>query len=210
MKILSGLLFFLVAFYLTSGQAQEQEVVEYETVKPDIIAMPAEEDDFYTGKDVVPLTKELSVTESAQENSSDLDVIDDSDTPEELACDDKRLKKQVERFIYKNINKKETNSAVEKRKRLLLVRNMADFTEVDEDDKNLQKNFNIAATVAYLKINQHRKIHKICRSANNETAESLEDIYIAVYPFAGYYKVVVANLVPTPEQADEATFIFNW
>lgn len=208
MKILATALFFLAVINPLASQAQA--VVEYDMTKPPIVPLSAEEDDLYTGSDIIPLTKELSITESAQENSSGLNVMDDTDTPEALACTDERLKKQVERFIYKNINKKETNSAIEKRKRLLLVRNMADFTEVGEDDKNLKKNFDIAAAVAYLKINQHRKIHKICRSAHNESTDGLEDIYIAVYPFAGYYKIVVANLVPTPEQVDEATFIFSW
>lgn len=208
MKNLSAVLFFLAVFNPMISQAQE--VVEYDITRPAIVPISAEEDDLYTGSDIIPLTKELSVTESAQENSSDLDVIEDNDVPEELACADERLKKQVERFIYKNISKKETNSVIEKRKRLLLVRNMADFAEVDEDDENLKKNFNIAATVAYLKINQHRKIYKICRSAHNQATRELENIYVAIYPFAGYYKIVVANLVPTPEQVDEATFIFNW
>jgi hypothetical protein len=198
-------------FVLTCGHsAQAQEVLEREFTKPESVPISVEEDDLYTGSDVIPLTKELSVEESAQENSSDIDVIDDGDTPQDLACDDERLKKQVERFIYKHINKKTTNSVIEKRKRLLLVRNMADFTEINEDDERYKKNFNIAATVAYLKINQHRQIHKICRSEHNNATESLDDIYVAVYPFAGYYKITVANLVTVPEKYEDATFIFSW
>lgn len=207
---MKNILLILVLFALNITKAQAQEVSEREFTKPEIVPMSAEEDDFYTGSDIVPLTKELSVAESAQENSSDMDIIDESDTPQNLACNDERLKKQVERFIYKHINKKTTNSAIEKRKRLLLVRNMADFTEINEDDERYKKNFNIAATVAYLKINQHRQIHKICRSEHNNAAESLEDIYVAVYPFAGYYKITVANLVSLPEKYDDATFIFSW
>ena len=198
-----------LALSLSAYNATAQEVNEGQFVAPKIVPLAAQEDDLYTGSEVLPLQKELSTAESAQENSSDVEVIDDN-IMQELECGDERLKKQVERFIYKNINKEETNSAIEKRKRLLLVRNMADFTQIDDEDDKLKQNFSAAATIAYLKINQHRRIYKICQSRHNDGEKSFEDIYVVIYPFAGYYKIVVTNLLSIPEKADDATFIFNW
>lgn len=189
--------------------AHENDVTENELKTPEIIELPQKEDDLYSGTEIVPLIKEMSVTESAQENSSDVAVIDDKDMPQQLDCADSRLKAQVERFIYKNINKEETNSVPEKRRRLLLVRNMTDLKPINEDEAFADKNFGLSATLAYLKIGQHRQIKQICKSSLNGSKE-LDDIYVVIYPFAGYYKVVVTNFVASSEQVDNATFIFNW
>ena len=90
-----------------------------------------------------------------------------------------------------------------------MARNMSDFIEVSEDDEDLRKNINTASALAYLKINQRRKIYKVCKSPHNESND-FEDIYAIIYPFAGYYKIVAGNLVAVPEKMDEATFIFSW
>lgn len=196
-----------ILIFATSAQAGF--IDEGEIRKPKIIELPAEEDDLYGGTDVIPLAKELSTNESSQENSSDVAVIDDSDMPEQLDCNDERLKQQMAHFIYKNISKEQTNSIPEKRRRLLLARNMSDFVEVSEDDADLRKNINTASALAYLKINQRRKVYKVCKSEHNKNVD-LEDIYAIIYPFAGYYKIVAGNLVSVPEKMDEATFIFSW
>ena len=198
-----------LVMFVSAAFAQQYFVDDGEMKMPKIIELPAEEDDLYGGTDVIPLAKELSTNESSQENSSDVAVIDDSDMPEELDCNDERLKQQMAHFIYKNISKEQTNSIPEKRRRLLLARNMSDFVEVSEDDADLRKNINTASALAYLKINQRRKVYKVCKSEHNKAAD-LEDIYAIIYPFAGYYKVVAGNLVSVPEKMDEATFIFSW
>lgn len=198
-----------LVMFVSAAFAQQYFVDDGEMKMPKIIELPAEEDDLYGGTDVIPLAKELSTNESSQENSSDVAVIDNSDMPEELDCNDERLKQQMAHFIYKNISKEQTNSIPEKRRRLLLARNMSDFIEVSEDDAGLRKNINTASALAYLKINQRRKIYKVCKSEHNKNVD-LEDIYAIIYPFAGYYKIVAGNLVSVPEKMDEATFIFSW
>lgn len=159
--------------------------------------------------EIKPLAGKLDRTETLQENSTDLTVLDTSQVPEDLDCSDPRLKKQVENFIYKNISKTATNSVPQRRARLLLVRHMHDFSEITADDIDDKKEFYASGTLAYLKISRHRQIYKICRSRNN-LSRDMKNITVILYPFVGYYHVVVANLVAVPENVDDATFIFNW
>ena len=178
----------------------------------EIKKMSAEEDDFYAGTEIVPLQKTLSTDESMREDSSDLSVTT-KQAFAELKCDNPRLKEQIEHFIYKNINKNETNSVIEKRRRLLLVRNLQNFEEVKVEQIDDKQDFETMAALAYMKINKHIEINKICRSVQNENDNQdskFKNIYAILYVVAGYYKVVVTNLMPVTEKMDEATFIFNW
>lgn len=165
-------------------------------------------DELYMGSEIKPLEKDLSDAERQQENNETFD----SYTPRQnadLACDNEKLLPQVENFIYQKINAQETSSVAQKRERLLLVRNMNAFAEVDEHNINADKHFMTAAILTSLKINQKRKVSKICRSTHNRSAK-FGEIDVIIYPFAQYYKVVVTNLVPAVEKMDEGTFIFNW
>lgn len=175
----------------------------------EIKEMPAETDDAFNADiEIVPLNKSLSTKESMQEDSSDLAVID-SQPLDELNCNNPKLKEQVEHFIYKNINQKDTNSVLEKRRRLLMVRNMADFEEIDIEQIDSKADFETLAALAYMKINKHIEINKICRSQQNRN-DKFKNIYAVLYTVAGYYKVVVTNLMPVTDKMDEATFIFTW
>jgi hypothetical protein len=158
--------------------------------------------------EIVPLKKSLSAEESMLEDSSDLSVID-SQPLTALNCNNPKLKEQVEHFIYKNINQKDTNSVLEKRRRLLMVRNMADFEEIDIEQIDSKADFETLAALAYMKINKHIEINKICRSQQNRN-DKFKNIYAVLYTVAGYYKVVVTNLMPVADKMDEATFIFTW
>lgn len=163
---------------------------------------------FNADVEIVPLKKSLSAEESMLEDSSDLSVID-SQPLTALNCNNPKLKEQVEHFIYKNINQKDTNSVLEKRRRLLMVRNMADFEEIDIEQIDSKADFETLAALAYMKINKHIEINKICRSQQNRN-DKFKNIYAVLYTVAGYYKVVVTNLMPVTDKMDEATFIFTW
>ena len=163
---------------------------------------------FNADVEIVPLKKSLSAEESMLEDSSDLSVID-SQPLTALNCNNPKLKEQVEHFIYKNINQKDTNSVLEKRRRLLMVRNMADFKEIDIEQIDSKADFETLAALAYMKINKHIEINKICRSQQNRN-DKFKNIYAVLYTVAGYYKVVVTNLMPVADKMDEATFIFTW
>lgn len=214
MKYFQFATLFLSAFLASSAvqAAEEPEMmnsfVEDSLEAIEIKEMSAEEDDFYTGTDIVPLEKSLSSDETMREDSTDLSVMNNQ-PPVALNCNDPRLKAQIEHFIYQNINKEETNSVIEKRKRLLLVRNMADFEEVTDEQIDSKTDFETMAALAYMKINKHIDINKICRSTQSQSGK-FKNIYAILYVYAGYYKVVVTNLMPVTEKMDEATFIFNW
>lgn len=170
---------------------------------------PAEEIMFYSGSEVRPLEAEMSYEEKQQENNSDLEDIEEIREPVEIECNSPQLKKQVEDFIYENISQLSTNSTVEKRSRVLLVRNLQDFEEITEDEVDSKDSFTAASALAYLKINRRSSIDKICRSTGNRWNQ-FKNLYVIIYPYINYYKVVVANVMKSTESLDEATFIYEW
>ena len=162
-------------------------------------------DAFYAGEEIVPLTKEMSEEEQTGANSY---VLSSQSLPE-LDCSSPKLKKQVEDFIFEDLNKEGTNSVIEKRARILSVRNLSHFIDVSDEKIDADKDFLAAASLAYLKINRQREIYKVCKSSDNKS-NKLKNLYVIIYPYLQYYKVVVANLVITTDDIDNATFIYNW
>lgn len=164
---------------------------------------------FDDGTEIKPLTKELSATELQQENSTDLNNVDDNQPLPELLCSDERLKKQIENFVYTYINKESTGSIIEQRRRYLLARNLHDFAEVSDKDLSAKNNYSAASVVAYLKINENKKIYRICRSSDNNS-EKFADLFAVIYRDGSYYKVVVPNVMLSTKNIDKATFVYNW
>jgi len=165
------------------------------------------EDELYDGAEIRPMEKTLSTEEKQQENSSDLDYLDNSTQRPELLCSNERLLQQVKDFIFKFEQKTPTNSVQERRARILLVKNLNPFIEVSEPD--IKENFEASAAVINLKINEKREIYRICASKDNES-KKYKDTYIIIYPYINYYKIAVTNLAALPENLNDATFIFNW
>lgn len=164
---------------------------------------------FDDGTEIKPLTKELSATELQQENSTDLNNVDDNQPLPELLCSDERLKKQIENFVYTYINKEGTGSIIEQRNRYLLARNLHDFSEIEEKDFSSKDLYSAASAVAYLKINEGRKIYKICRSSENSD-KKFADLFAVLYQSGGYYKIVIPNVMTSTENIEKATFVYNW
>ena len=158
--------------------------------------------------EIKPLTKTLSAEEAAQ-SSSDLDDVDAGQALPELSCSDEKLKEQVKSFIYSYISREDTNSVIEQRKRFLLVRNLHDFTEEQEDKLSSKDTYSAASVIAYLKINENRKIYKICRSANND-GKKFADLFAVIYRSGGYYHVVIPNVMDSTKDLDKASFTYNW
>lgn len=176
----------------------------------EIKELPAQEDDLYDGTEVRPIEKGLSEEEQMQEGSTDLEVISDTETElPNLSCDDPKLKEQVKTFIYNNLSKVATNSVIEKRSRVLLTKSLQEFKDVTNEEIDGSKNFAAASAVAYLRINSEHKISRICRSSGNDSKQ-FNDLYIIIYPYIRYYKVVVTNLMSSTEQMGDATFVYNW
>ena len=212
--------FFSILFLPFSSVAQEpveseqnvENVVEYNHrffSEPKFEELTPEEDDLYDGTEIKPLEKELSATEKLQNTSTDVGFIEKEDELPDLPCTDLGLKEQVESFIYNNIKEQKADSVLEKRSRILLVKNMRDFAEISEKELQKKADFEASAAVAYLKINKKSPITHICASKDNANSD-FKDIFVIIYPYANYYKVIVANLISTPETMDEATFIYNW
>lgn len=173
------------------------------------LVLEKDEDDLYADSAIQPLDKEMSGEERQGENNSDFtDLFGDKKLPE-LLCSNAGLKKQVEDFIYQNINKQETRSVVEKRLRVLLVKNLKDFVEITPEDIAGKNKFEALAAVMELKVNRSTPIYRICASKGNDYSK-FESVYVVIYADQDYYKVIVSNLMPTPNRMDEATFIYNW
>lgn len=192
--------------------AQEAEVMVHYAVpqvqsEPQMKKYDPEENNLNDGTDIKPLSGHLSQAEKLQENSSDLNYIDNEKQMPELSCSDEKLLQEVRDFIFKHVRHRSSNSVLEKRSRTLLIKNMHTFEEITE--KDLEKNFEANAALIHLKINENREIYKICASRNNRRGD-LQNIYLIIYPYINYYKVVVTNLIVVPEKMDEATFLHNW
>ena len=175
--------------------------------RPIIRTLDPSEDDLYDGAEIKPIERQLSSEEKQQENSSDLNYIRDENKMPELLCSNENLLRQVKQFIFETEQNKPTNSVPEKRARILLVNYLNELQEVSE--KDIRKDFNASAILADLKINERREIHRICASTDNKS-KKYGNIYVIIYPYVNYYKVVVTNLAVLPEKKDDASFIFNW
>lgn len=220
MKKLFGLIISVVLFTVFSAWAEEIATEEPEIINPEdyvvygkqqvnvpqLKKMTPEEDVLDDDASLKPLQAKLSDAEKIKDNSANFDEPDKPHLPE-LLCSDKKLLKQVGKFIYDYVSAKERSTVPEQRAQVLLVKNMTPFTQIKETDLN--KNFEASAALMYLKMNQNQEIYRICVSTNN-TYKKFDNIYIILYPFLQYYKVVVANLLSNPENIDDATFIYNW
>ena len=175
---------------------------------PEIKELKEEEDDLYSGAEVKSLTAKISEEEKQQNSDADLDYIDDEYKLPELDCGNEKLTEEVADFILKNTDNG-SGSVKNRRSRLLMARNLHNFEEIKEDALNDKDNFKTKATLMHLRINEHKEIYKICASKDNKYG-NFSSVYLIIYPYYKYYKVVVTNLVGLVDKSDEATFIHNW
>ena len=211
----------LLAFFSARAQATEQDsanVSDTEKTEPaeyfagtDFIKLKKisqQEDDLYDGAEIKPLFGTMSAAQKAKEEHIGFEY-DENDAKrlQELLCSDEKLWQQVGAFIYKYVQTQSARTVPERRAQLLLVRNLNPFEEITEDA--LQNNFEASAAAIRLKMNEGREIYRMCVSKNN-ASKRFANIYILIYPYIMYYKVVVANLAASPEELDDATFIYNW
>lgn len=206
--MLKVLLFVLMSFSASAAD-DNAALVKYNLPPsgvPPITELDAHNDDLYAGAEIVPLQKELSAEEKQQENSSDLMYVEKETVLPDLQCNDAALLTQVKDFIYDNIRSDGDNSVKDKRSRILLVRNMHEFTDIAESE--IKDNFAIQTALMHLKINEQRTIHRLCVSKDNNFSR-FNEVYLIIYPYAGNYKVVVANLLKTQSGIAKATFTFK-
>lgn len=175
---------------------------------PDIQELDESEDDLYSGADVKPLDIKISQGEKMQNVSADFDYIDKEYELPELLCNNQNLTKQVAQFIQNNTEDKE-GSVKGRRSRLLMIKNLHDFTEISENDLNKKDNFKTRAALVYLRINENREITRVCESKGN-TFGKFHNVYLILYPYMKYYKVVVTNMISVPEKLEDASFIYSW
>ena len=125
-----------VLFILLTSPVMAEEAGENTAVNADNMAAVEKNSDaaksvdngLDINTDIQPLKAEMSENEKSQ--TSDIFAADDNEMTE-LKCDDARLKKQIVDFVFHTISKNPTTSVLENRSRVLLVRNMHDFQEID-------------------------------------------------------------------------------
>lgn len=159
--------------------------------------------------DISQLNIGLSKEEQLQENSTSVDFIANVDKIEDLPCNDTKLLEQVQNFIHQKISEKDASSFVEKRERVLMVRNLNNFEEINQNEIGKKDGFKAQAALMNLRINQNKEILHICSSLGNKY-NKFQRIYLIIYPFANFYKVVVANLIENVDDIEQATFVYNW
>lgn len=172
----------------------------------EIKELPQEKDDLYDGADIKPLSGTLSETEKTQEENLNFEY-DDKEKLPELLCTDEKLRSQIGAFIYKYVQTQKAKTIPERRAQLLLINNLHQFEEITENE--LKNNFDASAAAMQLKMNEGREIYRMCVSKNNKS-KRFDNVYVLIYPYITYYKVVITNLAETPENLEDATFIYNW
>ncbi len=204
--------FALICSVITHKANAEQNIQYIESLGRTIpfAEMKEDADEFYAGVEIKPLEAKLDKSEMQNEGSSDLEYVENKTELPDLPCDDKKLKKQIERFIYYKLSEDKNMKLIERRNNLLLARNLQDFVDVGDETIDSKNNYSTVAISSYLRINEGRKIKHICRSSGNVGNDRFENLYIIIYPYLNYYKVVIPNLVSIPEDKDDATFIYNW
>ncbi len=109
-------------------------------------------------------------------------------------CDDEKLIAQVKEDI-KPYLKNEENIVINKRKNKLIIKNLANFSEVTEDSLKLNENKAAVAGVVETKINKnlgHKKL-RICKSDNPIMKT---DLYLLIYEHDGKINIDVVNFIP--------------
>ncbi|MBP5215191.1 MAG: hypothetical protein J6039_01365 [Alphaproteobacteria bacterium] len=162
--------------------------------------------DYDEEAEIKPLDIQLSAEEKLQENSTDLNFIENETKLADLPCNDEYLAEKVREFILQNTETAKLRSVTEKRSRLLLVKNLHEFEECDE--KEAKEHFETSAALVTLRINQNRQIKHICISRGN-SSKKFGDIYILIYQELDHYKVTVTNLIKTQATIDNASFIYS-
>lgn len=225
MRIIAFLICFLFAMPAFCQEAESEQAepknVENEINPTDLIhyshyadmpkikELDESEDDLYSGSEIKPLDIKISEEEKMQDMSSDFDYIDKEYELPELLCNNESLTKQVAHFIQSKIKDENESSVRNRRSRLLMIKNLHDFAEISEEELNKQDNFKTKAAIVHLRINESKDIYKICESTDNSFGR-FKNIYLVIYPYFKYYKVLVANLMISPEKMDEASFIYSW
>lgn len=175
---------------------------------PEIQELDESEDDLYSGAEVKPMDIQISEEEKMQNVSADFDYVDKEYELPELLCNNPNLTKQVAQFIQNNTEDKE-GSVKGRRSRLLMIKNLHDFTEISENDLSKHDNFKTRAALVHLRINENREITRVCESKEN-TFGKFHNVYLILYPYMKYYKVVVTNMISVPEKLEDASFIYSW
>ena len=165
--------------------------------------------DLEADTEIKPLTKVLSPEEASSELSSDLDDVDYGQKLPELSCDNERLKKQIENFVFSYVSRDGANSVIEQREQYLLARNIHDFVQINDSDLDSKNNYSASLAVAFLKINANKEIYKICRSSGNNSNKFAE-LFAIIYRQGAYYQIVVPNVINSTKDIEKATFTFNW
>lgn len=185
-------------------------VIEYTHVAdmPEMKEFDDSSADLYSGAEVQPLNIQISQEEKMQNLENDLDYIDSEYELPELLCSNEKLTKEVANFIKDNTDS-DDGSVRSRRSKLLMVKNLHNFNEIKETDLDAKQNFKAKAALMYLRINESKEIYRICESKDNDFGQ-FSNIYLIIYPYFKYYKVVVTNLISIPEKMDKATFIHSW
>ena len=161
--------------------ATEQTEEEYEEVELNAFGFP--------DKSFVKLIENKQTSSRAKIN-------------EKPACSDEKLIKRV-REVAKPFVETTSSTIVNKRRNILITKNIDNFSDISIDDANTLENRVLRARMVELKINNKldNSNFKICQSNNPILKDKL---YILMYDFNNNIKVEILNLAVE----DIPTFLF--
>lgn len=109
-------------------------------------------------------------------------------------CNDEKLLAKVKETVIPFMNN-ELPTIENKRRKLLILKNISNFAEIDAESLSLNDNKAAIAGVLEIKINKNlgTKKLKICKSRNPILTS---DLYVMIYEFDGKVNVDIVNFVP--------------
>lgn len=123
-------------------------------------------------------------------------------------CKDPALSEGIIHKIKAYQEEHPSSMLIEKRRDILLLKNLAAFKEVSVNGFTAKQDFNVANAIIMAKINKglHESDLLLCKSQGKGRAQK---IYALVYPVGDGHVVDIINFLPEGADKADFSFIFN-
>lgn len=152
--------------------------------------------------DLLPVEK-MTPLQKLSSSASDEGFISETSAVALPDCDDSRLTNNVLRRIAQYYASHPNNTIIEKRRQILLQKNLSDFKNIDIDTFSAKENIKIADKLISYKINKglNSSDIRLCKSTSSQP------FYLIIYPQNNIYTVEIVNF---PGQPNSEKFITTY
>ena len=134
------------------------------------------------------------------------DVFGQADTIKMPACNDQDFKAKILQTAEKYFENQPVSSTLEKRKKVLRLKNLKDFETVSVKDFSPETDFNTANALIMIKINENVEEKDILLCRQKEEDKNI--VYIIAYPYLDNVKAHLINLAEKNSDYNAVSFIY--